>query len=94
MILSVPLGDWPQEAEYGNPWEVHKSAWHTGDFRGRDVFLRRYGRGSKAYALVVRPRGAEARWLVKMMKRPVRYWLFRQAVALRTRIRPKQRNSE
>lgn len=34
VIITTPNGFQPQAAEYGNPWQRHRSGWFTHDFRG------------------------------------------------------------
>ena len=32
VIVSVPIGEWPQDAVFGNPYEVHRASWYESDF--------------------------------------------------------------
>lgn len=61
IIITTPNGFQPQGAEFGNPWQRHRSGWFPDDFRGmgyevRGVFGPRFLRG---YAGTFRWRGAK-----------------------------------
>jgi hypothetical protein len=73
VIVALPFGEWPQDDAYGNPYEVHKAVWQPADFRGHGAYIRRFG---KEQGIAIIPIDAEATWQVKMMKNPLRRWVF------------------
>jgi hypothetical protein len=79
LILALPFGDRPQGAEYGNEFERHRSVWSKRDFMSREVFVQVYD----CEGLVIFPRSDEARWQVRMMRSPVRRFMWRLFMTMR-----------
>ena len=73
VILIFPFGKCEQGALYGNPYEVHKSTWDQGDFKRYDCYLKKHKFNDKLeIATVIFPRSDRARWLLKIIRNPLR----------------------
>jgi hypothetical protein len=78
VVLVVPLGNCPQDALYGNEYEIHRSTWTADDFRGTDVFLKvspflpRVDTG-----VVIYPRNVDTKWAAKTLCSPFRSFALR-----------------
>jgi SAM-dependent methyltransferase len=82
VVLSVPFGEWPQDAFGGNELEQHRSVWNESDFLGSGVFRKRFGN----YGVVIYGISPEARWQVRMMRSWARRWAFRLYRRMRGRM--------
>lgn len=88
LILTLPLGQCPQDAIYGNELEIHRSVWSRRDFRGTAACVRTFPffLPGVRIAVVIWPRSPAARWLMKTMSNPVRRWLMPRFAAWRKRL--------
>ena len=82
-IISVPLGDWPQEELYGNEYERHRAVWKRKDLDAPGAYLREFGHPPLAYGVVMYPQNDHACWLLKMKRQPWRYLAVRCLQAMR-----------
>ena len=78
-VICVPFGEWPQDEVDGNSFEVHRAVWEKADFEKYGAYVKAFGR--QGTALI--PLNDQARWLVRLMKNPVRMLAYRTLRFLR-----------
>lgn len=75
LIVSVPLGECPQDAIGGNPMEVHRSTWRRADFRGQGAYLKAFrfpDLRNLEIGVIIWPLSDAAKWAVKTLRNPLR----------------------
>lgn len=79
LVVSLPFGECPQEASYGNEYEVHRAVWRPSDFRGKDCYVKTYGYHLPGVRIgtVAYPCSDHARWLMKNIRNPIRRTISR-----------------
>jgi hypothetical protein len=95
LVVGVPIADCLRSPVGGNPYEAHRSIWRKEDFSGENVLFRKFPftKGLDV-GVAIYPKSAEARWLVKTMRNPLRSFLVRHfACAMKKVARLRGRSS-
>ena len=74
LILTLPFGNCPQDAIYGNEFEKHRSVWRRADFAGSGACIRTFPffLPGVRIAVVTWAFSDHAAWLLKTMNNPLR----------------------